>query len=299
MKSHAVAAALLPLVFCAAAADPPPKPPQGSADVLAASTGSDWRPLEPANTLYLELAAGRVVIELAPAFAPEHVGNIKALVKDRYFDGLYVMRSQDNYVVQWGDPDGKRANPRAKQSLPAEYFRASEGLDFTALPDGDVYAPETGFVDGFPAARDAKAGRAWLTHCYGMVGVGRDVPPDTGSGAELYVVSGHAPRHLDRNLAVVGRVIKGMELLSALPRGTGALGFYDKPDQYVPIKSIRLAADVPAGERTALEVLKTGTPTWSAYVAARRTRREPFFVDPAGHIDICNVAVPSRPRKAP
>ncbi len=38
---------------------------------------------------------------------------------------------------------------------------------------------------------------------------------------------GQAPRHLDRNIALVGRVIEGMPVLAALRRGTGSLGFYD------------------------------------------------------------------------
>ena len=75
-----------------------------SAEVLASATASDWRRLDDARTLYLELPAGRVILELAPAFAPEHVENIQTLARERYFDGLAILRAQDNYVVQWGDP---------------------------------------------------------------------------------------------------------------------------------------------------------------------------------------------------
>src|SRR5205823_2247081 len=110
-----------------------------------------------------------------------------------------------------------------------------------------------------PVARDPKSGRAWLAHCYAMVGAGRGDTADSGSGAELYVVIGHSPRHLDRNVTLLGRVVEGMELLSTLPRGTGPLGFYEDPKQYVFIPKVRLAADVPAAERTALELLRTDT----------------------------------------
>jgi peptidylprolyl isomerase len=127
-----------------------------------------------------------------------------------------------------------------------------------------------------------------------MVGVGRDMPPDTGNGAELYAVIGHAPRHLDRNLAVVGRVISGMPLMTALPRGTGALGFYRTVAERTTIRSVRLAADVPTAERTDIQLLRTDTPTFSRLMEARRNRREPFFVQPAGHIDLCNVPLPAR-----
>jgi peptidylprolyl isomerase len=278
--------------------EPAVKPPT-SAEVLEKSAPSDWRALDPENTLYLELAIGRVVIELAPAFAPNHVANIKLLARARYFDGLFVIRSQDNYVVQWGDPeeDEKKQRPlgNARAALAPEFARDAYGLPFTTLSDGDVYAREVGHADGFPAARDTELGKAWLTHCYGALGVSRGNTADSGSGAGLYVVIGHAPRHLDRNITLAGRVVKGMELLSVLPRGTGPLGFYEKPSQYVPIKRVRVAADVPEKERTALELLRTDTPTFAAYVDARRNRREEWFLDPVGHVELCNVPLPARP----
>jgi peptidylprolyl isomerase len=73
-------------------------------------------------------------------------------------------------------------------------------------------------------------------------------------------VIGQSPRQLDRNMSMVGRVVQGMELLSVLPRGTGPLGFYEKPEQRTPIKAIRLASQVPAGERTAVRRTGRGAP---------------------------------------
>lgn len=276
----------------------PAAPPRTMAEVLAASAPADWRSLDPENTLYLQLPSGRVVIELAPAFAPEHVANLRTLARQKYFDGLGVVRSQDNFVVQWGDPDGKRNLGEARATLPPEFtvpLRAD--LPFTRLPDADGYAPEVGFSGGFPAARDPAAGQAWLAHCYGMVGAGRGNEPESGNGAELYVVTGHAPRQLDRNIALVGRVVQGMELLSTLPRGTGPLGFYEQPSQHVPIASVRLAADVPDAERARIEVLRTDTATFAALVEVRRNRRDDWYKVPAGYIDLCNVPLPARVRQ--
>jgi peptidylprolyl isomerase len=271
-----------------------------TADIIAQAPTADWRLLDPARTLYLELATGRVVIELAPDYAPKHVDNIVALVREKYFDGLAIVRSQDNFVVQWGDPDAgtdkQRAIKNAKRTLAPEFSVATTSdFPFTALPDRDGYAPQVGFTRGMPAARDPKTARAWLAHCYAMVGVGRDTASDSGGGTELYVVTGHGPRQLDRNITVVGRVVQGMELLSTLPRGTGPLGFYEKPEQRVPIKSIRVAADVPASERVALEVMRTNTTSFSDLVEARRNRRDEWYKVPAGHIDLCNVLIPVRP----
>jgi peptidylprolyl isomerase len=264
-------------------------------EVLASSSPSDWRPLDPNNTLYVELPSGRVVIELAPAFAPLHVANIKTLTRAGYYDGLSIIRVQDNYVVQWGDPDNRHPLPNGIGKVAPEFDSpASQHPLFTRLPDGDVYAPEVGFSEGLPMARAPKLHTAWLAHCYGMVGVGRDLDVESGSGAELYVVIGQAPRHLDRNVALVGRVVKGMDLLSSLPRGSAEMGFYAKTEAGYPIKSIRIAADVPAAEQSHLEIIRTDSAAFAALVEARRNRREEFFKVPAGHIDLCNVPIAVR-----
>jgi peptidylprolyl isomerase len=246
----------------------------------------------------MQVPAGRVVIELAPRFAPEHVANIRTLAHGHYWDGLSIYRSQDNFVVQFGDPTedeaARKSIGEAKAHLPAEFTRAAAGLPFDALPDRDGWAPEAGFSEGFPAARDPAAGEAWMAHCYGTLGAGRDVAADSSNGTELYVVDGQAPRTLDRNITVVGRVLKGMELLSVLPRGPEPMGMYAKPDQYTPILSIALASDVPEAQRTPLQVLRTDTPLFAQLVELKRNRRDEWYKVPAGHIDLCNVSVPVR-----
>jgi len=305
MLTLAVAAAILMTgASHAHSADAPATKPLTTTDVLAASKPAEWHALDPENTLYLELQTGRVVLELAPAFAPNHVANIKALAREKYFDNLAILRSQDNYVVQWGDPNadaraGDKNPPRAiksaKARLNAEFTVAPVSkVPFTALPDVDGYAAQTGYSGDFASARDAKLGQAWLTHCYGTLGVGRDVDVNSGGGTELYVVIGSSPRWLDRNITVVGRVIKGMELLSVLPRGTGPLGFYEKPEQRVPVLSVRVAADVPEAERSHLEVMRTDSASFNNFVEARRNRRDDWYKVAAGHVDVCGVSIPVR-----
>lgn len=290
--------ALLPLTLLASPAKP--DKPRLMQEVLDASQPGDWRTLDPQNTLYLDLASGRVVIELAPDFAPDHVANIRAMAKEGYWNGLSINRSQDNYVVQWGDAgegDARKPLGSAKAKLPAEFDRGSKGLPFHSLKDKEGWSTQAGFVAGFPAAQSKPEGKTWLAHCYGTVGAGRDMAADSSNGSELYVVIGQSPRHLDRNITVVGRVVQGMELLSILPRGTGPLGFYEKAEQRVPIKAIRLAAEVPEAERVKLEVLRTDTPIFDELVEARRNRRDEWYKRPAGHIDVCNVPLPVRTAK--
>ena len=274
----------------------PPKKPLTPTDIVAAAPASAWRTIPADDLLVMDLkSGGRVVIQLAPSFAPVHVANIRALARGGYWDGATIYRVQDNYVAQWGLNESDKPWPAGvTPKPPAEYTRPLKGLAVKPLGYPDPYARGAGFVAGWPIAYDARAGWANLAHCYGSVGVGRNLSPDTGTGGELYATIGHSPRHLDRNIAVVGRVIDGIDKLSSLPRGTEALGFYKDKAQYVPIASIRLGSDIPAAERPAYEYMDTGSATFAAYLRVRANRKDDFYIRPAGGVDLCNVSVPVR-----
>lgn len=265
-------------------------------EAVKAAPADAWRAVAPENMLVIELKeGGRVVVELAPDFAPVHVANIRAYAKGGWWNGSAIYRVQDNYVAQWGNGDAKVALPAGVvPKPPAEYHRPLAGLKVRPLGYPDSYAPIVGHADSWPIGYDPEEGRAWLTHCYGTVGVGRDLAPDTGTGGELYAIIGHAPRHLDLNIAVIGRVLEGMPLLSARPRGTEALGFYKDAAQHIGIARARLASDMPAPERPAYEVLRSDSLSFSQYVTGRANRGGDFFQRPAGGVDICNAAVPVR-----
>jgi peptidylprolyl isomerase len=268
-------------------------------DIVAKSPASAWKTIPADDLLVMDLAnGGRVVIQLAPAFAPVHVANIKALARSGYWNGATIYRLQDNYVAQWGLNDSDKGFPAGVVAKPpAEYTRPLKGLAIKALGSPDPYAPGAGFADGWPVAYSPKEGWADLTHCYGTVGVGRDLSPDTGMGGELYAVIGHAPRQLDRVIALVGRVVEGIDKLSSLPRGTEALGFYKDKAQYVPIAGIRLASEMPATDRPGFEYMDTASATFAQYLRVRANRYDDFYIRPAGGVDLCNVQVPVR-RKA-
>lgn len=275
--------------------------PLSSQGVIDAAPPEAWRPLVPENTLYMDVGESTVVFELASELAPNTVRNIRTLVREGFFDGLSINRVQDNYVVQWGDPDAEDPAKMRKQGIPAtlapEFGIPAAGTAFTPIPGPDGFG-EPGFVNGFAATR--KDGAVWATHCYGALGVGRAEAADSGNGSELYVVIGHAPRHLDRNVTIAGRVISGTETLSSLKRGTGALGFYEMTAERVPITRIRLGSDVPADQRLPIEIMRTDSASFRDYVDARAHRmRDGWFVHEAGFIDICNVRVPQRARARP
>ena len=297
----ASAAALL-----AAAAPPPawrPEPVRNAtepSEIVKAAPAAAWRDVAPDALLIMELKdGGRIAIELAPDFAPVHVANIRALARAGWWTGASVYRVQENYVVQWGVNESPAPLPAGVVKVPpAEYDRALAGLAFRPLPYPDSYAPVAGHAGGWPVAADPKEGRAWLAHCYGMIGVGRDMAPDTGTGGELYAVIGHAPRALDRNIAVVGRVIEGIERLSGLPRGTEALGIYKDRAQDVPITSIRLASEMPAAERPQFEYMDEHSPAFAAYLRSKANRKDDFYIRSAGGVDLCGATVPVRRKPA-
>ena len=415
MKSRILLAAAL-LAAPALAAGTTAKPAQSPSEIIAAAPAEAWVAIPSEDLLVMDLAPGgdgaarRVVIQLVAApFSRPWVANIRALAKAHWWDGLAIVRAQDNYVVQWGDPEGEDAT-KAKplppgllttsesdytvdgdamsdaNSVPATEFgatpidpaaeaaaaevervfrdpksteadheaaigkllaatglgsldemddgekRAMISIASTATanaPEGwherDSYAEWVEIWHGWPIAnrdedrwvnedgaevpnpkvprhearalgvyREVDDSKFWPVHCYGTVGVGRGLSPDAGTGAELYTVIGHAPRHLDRNIAVVGRVIEGIEHLSTLPRGTEALGFYATPAERTPIAAIRLASELPAAEQPRFEFLSTESLAFADYTNARANRQDEFFIAPAGGADVCNIPVPVR-----
>ncbi|MEY3633689.1 MAG: hypothetical protein RLZZ61_99 [Pseudomonadota bacterium] len=299
------------LVACAALCAPLPLLAQEAkiypapSEIVAATKTDEWVAIKSSDLMIMDLAPDskgkprRVVIQLMPApFSQGWVGNIRKLAAAQWWDGTSINRVQDNYVVQWGDATEKKPLPEGLVTVEAKDYVTPDWPTkdwIFAQADGrpDAYAGAHGFYVGWPLAQGREG--LWPIHCYGMIGVGRNLSPDTGTGAELYTVIGHAPRHLDRNIALVGRVIEGVEHMSSLPRGTGALGFYEKEEERVPILSVRLGNDVK--DVPAFEYLDTDSDSFAAYADARANRRDPFFNVPAGGADICNIPVPIR-RKA-
>ncbi|MFQ3595852.1 MAG: peptidylprolyl isomerase [Sphingomonadaceae bacterium] len=285
---------LLSLVPALAAASGAAAQALSPAEIVAAAPESAWVEVPPEDLLVFDFDGGRrIVVAMAPQAAPTHVANIRRLVADGWFARhAAIVRVQENYVVQWGDPTDKAELPTGLAKARDGYEQPGIPQAFRALPFPDAYGARVGHARGWAIATDGTA--HWLPHCPEMVGVGRDMPPDTGSGAELYAVIGHGPRHLDRNIALVGRVVLGMELLSSLPRGSGPLGFYESGAERIPVRSARFAESLPPGERPRLALLATNSDSFAAWVEARANRRDAFCVRPAGSADICNLLPPAR-----
>lgn len=321
IKAILAASAALALTFPLAAEEAAKPAHPAPSEIIAAAPAADWTAIPAEDLLVMTLAPDAegkprtVVIQLMPVpFSQGWVHNIRLFARAKWYDGISVNRVQDNYVTQWGDPnyDNPEATgtpkplPKGLKVMGEEsYTHQLAAVAMLANPCQDreraqstwlcdAYSPGAAFRQGWPVATDGI--RQWPVHCYGMVGVGRNYSPDTGSGAELYTVIGHAPRHLDRNIALVGRVIEGMQHLSSLPRGSGDLGFYTAAEaaKRTPIVSVRVVSDLPETERPRFEYLSTGSFTFADYADAIANRRDPFFIAPAGGADVCNIRVPVR-----
>ncbi len=301
----------LALAACSSPALAQPTPPDGtkpwsaltSAELISAAPQEAWLKLDQGRLLYLYFeptqagtqAPARVIIFLAPDFAPNHVRALDELLAKAFFNGRDIVRSQDNYVVQWGDGAAATAQGLAGGRMAAEFDRAY-GAEFTPfeLKDGDVYAPKVGFWRNWPVAWDPKVKRYWLPHCYGMVGAGRDEAADSGGPAELYAVNGHSPRALDRNVTLLGRVVDGMDQFATLPRGSETLGFYGANQAKPRIIRAELGSRLPVSEQANLEALRSDHTIYAEILESRRNRRDSWTKFKSGKLELCNAPLPVR-----
>jgi peptidylprolyl isomerase len=268
-----------------------------------AAPESDWRDVDAQNLVLIDTKYGQVAVELAPEFAPNHATRRRALVRAHFYDGLSFYRLIDGFVAQGGIGEGTAStkdHPLAAADLSkwpplkAEFDRVSRPEPvFTPLGNADLMAPEVGFENGFPTARDPGESREWLVQCPGTFAFARDNGPDTAT-TEFYIVIGQAPRRLDRDLTAFGRVLSGMQYLQKLERGdpdadSGVIADTTKRD---PIIRMRIAADVPEKERPGYQVIRTESKIFADAVELRRHPTSPFyFRKPPPMLDICGMPV--------
>lgn len=268
-------------------------PPAAALPLPTDPIEADWRAIPDDELLVTTLGDGRrIVIRLAPRYAPGHVANIRTLARARWWDDASVYRVQENWVAQWGDATEKKPLPAGVTDQPPAEFEIAAFAPAVSMARTDSYSTGSGITaDGWPVATDGRAG--WLTHCYGMVGVARDALPSTGSGAELFTPIGQSARRLDRNYTVVGRIIEGMQYLSALPRSDAAMGVYATPAERTRIISVRLASDLPAGERPRFQYRAADNPRFAAAVRQRENPRPPTVS--LGGAAVCDIPLATRP----
>jgi peptidylprolyl isomerase len=254
----------------------------------------EWRTVDPENLVVMDVTYGRILIELAPAFAPKHAERFRALVRAKFYDGKTFYRVIDGFVAQGGIGEGDDKKTPEWPALKAEFDQAiTNDVTFTPLGSPDLFADEVGHVDGFPVGRDWKEGRMWVLHCPGAIAMARDTDPDTG-GTEFYIPIGHAPRRLDRQLTAFGRVLEGMQYVQKLKRGDPKVenGVIKDVAQQDPIVRVQMAADMPRDERPVVQVTDTASKAFADYKAQRRNPAPDFYKRPAKNLDICGFNAP-------
>lgn len=267
-----------------------------SATPAAAQDDMTWRRVAPQNLVFIGMREGEIVLELNPVFAPETVARFREQVRADYYRGLSFYRVIEGFVAQAGP--GSELPAAEEDRLPPEFQRERDGdLPWTPVQRQDLFAPETGFIDGFPAARDDD--HVWLTHCPGAVAVARDTAPDTGA-TDFYIVIGQAPRYLDRNLTVFARVIDGMDTVQRITRGpTEDNGIIANDMARSRISRMRLFDQLAEEERRDFYVMDTTSRGFRAMMEERRVRDHDFFVQrPPEVLDVCQVPVATRVERA-
>lgn len=264
----------------------------------AAPVDNAWQLLPQDNLLYLETDQGRIVILLAPQFAPEHVKRVKQLVKSGFYDGVTFYRVIEGFVAQFGVPEHEWGSRAKLTPMKAEFSWPVRGDDpYLLVQRPDLLAEETGFNQGFAVAREQH--QEWLVHCPGVVNMARANEPDTGV-ADIAIMMGQAPRHLDKNMSAFGKVIWGQYAVNRIRRGDPAEGgVISSAAARTVIKQARLGSDLAADRQLQLEMLSTTSSEFSQSLAERRSRTHVFYQHKGnGNMDVCYPQVPVQLAKA-
>lgn len=149
------------------------------------------------NTIYLDLKDGRVVIELWPDVAPKHVERIKALARQKFYDGVVFHRVIDGFMAQTGDPTGTGMGGSELPDLPAEFNSAF--------------------------------------HVEGTLSMARSSSPDSAN-SQFFICFAPAP-FLDGQYTAWGKVVDGMELVHRIKKGdSNQNGSVDNPDKIIQMR---------------------------------------------------------------
>jgi peptidylprolyl isomerase len=284
-----LSAALLALAAAPAVAakDPPPNPVQ---KIVDAGDG-EWRMVDPENLIVADLPAGPIYIELRPDLAPNHVAQIKTLVRRGFYDGLLFHRVIEGFVAQGGDPKGDGTGGSDLPDIKAEFARDSKDVSNFTVIGRDRIAARVGLVDGVPVGaepeslrsfRADRAVRVWGAHCPGVMSMARATPPDSAN-SQFFLVIGDARQSLDQRYTVWGWIVEGLENARRIERG-------EPPKRPTPIVRMRIAADVPASEGLPkIEVMRSDSAVFETYL------KEAKLVDETGFVkDLCDIRPPRR-----
>ncbi|WP_164084706.1 peptidylprolyl isomerase [Alteromonas flava] len=240
--------------------------------------------------VYITTDAGLVIIQLTDSVAPNNTQRFRDLVQEGFYDGLDFYRVIDGFVAQAGDL-AETKQSAFKSPVNAEFSRSHSKnlLAFEVVQSPEFLAQATGFIDGFPAGLNVNDNRQWLLHCPGAVAMARSNAADSAT-TEFYIVLGQAPRHLDRNMSIIGQVVYGMQVAQRFHRGDGAKngGVIDDPAQRTRILSARMGNAVPAHKQLQLWRQNTQSSAFQQRLTNARNLTNPFYhYQGSGNLDVC------------
>jgi peptidylprolyl isomerase len=253
----------------------------------SAQTASDWRTPDPNNVIVVETNKGRIIAELYPQAAPNHVERVRGLVKSGFYDGLTFFRVISDFMAQTGDPQNTGQGGSDQPNLVAE-FTFRRGADLPVAQNFKAGTNETGWVDALPVTSQNSAlavmtadrkVATWGNFCSGVLGMARAGDPDSANSQFFFMRQANAS--LDKTYTAFGRVLQGMDAVRAIKTGEPV------PDPQDKMISVKLLADLPADKRPSVQVMNTGSAAFKALVAKRQAEVGAAFTN-------CDVDVPAQ-----
>ena len=253
---------------------------------------TNWRQLDPANTIYIDTSHGRIVVEMYPEIAPAHVDRVRTLTRAGFYDGLMFHRVVDNFMAQTGDPLGTGEGASSLPDLRQE-FMFRRGPDMPFVQGAVQGGARLGFYKALPIETQPDAqmqvtqdGRVWANalHCPGIASMARSgevrgVDQVDSANSQFFLM--RAPNTaLDKRYTIWGRVVWGQDAVMALAVGNPP----PTPDRML---RVRVASDLPEDERAPLYVLRTDGPQFRELVDDTREERGADF-------SVCDVQIPAR-----
>ncbi|WP_372786398.1 peptidylprolyl isomerase [Phenylobacterium sp.] len=289
MRTVLLAACVAAVAVTAAAAAAPKKPPVAAAAKPAAPSApgpADWRAPDPNDVLVIDTNKGRILVEMVPEAAPQHVARMRELAHENFFDGLRFFRVIEDFMDQTGDPQNNGQGGSSKPNVPAEFmFRRGPETPFVLAADQSV--AEIGFVKSLPVmsqsmalgalTKDQKV-NAWGLYCPGVAGMARDDNPDSGN-SQFFLMRGPFPS-LERKYTAWGRVISGQDVVRAIKVGEPVADPQDRMER------VRLLADLAEKDRPKVRVIDPKGPWFKAEIERLRAAKGPA-------LSACDINIPA------
>lgn len=266
----AMTAAVLALAAVTASA-------QAASAQTAAPVGADWRTPDPNNVLVVETNKGRIIAEIYPDAAPNHIERVRGLAKAGFYDGLTFFRVIDEFMAQTGDPQNTGQGGSDQPDLKAE-FNFRRGADLPLGASFKVGSNDSGWVGALPVTSQPAAlavmtadrkVSSWGNFCAGTLGMARAGDPDSANSQFFFMRQANAS--LDKVYTAFGRVLSGLDVVRAIKTGEPV------PDPQDKMISVKLLADLPADKRPSIQVMDTRSAAFQALVTKRQAEVGPGF----------------------